>query len=46
MPKDLLIAHRNLNKLVMNAYGFSNNIQEEDCVAELIKFYSEIISDK
>ena len=46
MPKDLLIAHRNLNKLVMNAYGFSNNIQEEDCVAELIKFYSEIISDQ
>lgn len=42
MPKELLQAHRQNDRAVMAAYGFSVKMTESECMAELFKRYSEI----
>ena len=42
MPKELLQAHRQNDRAVMAAYGFSTKMTESECVAELFKMYSEM----
>ena len=42
MPKELLQAHRQNDRAVMAAYGFSTKMTESECVAELFKRYSEL----
>ena len=44
MPYDLLQAHRNNDRAVMEAYGFpvKNDFTESKCVAELFKLYQEL----
>ena len=42
MPKELLQAHRQNDRAVMAAYGFSTKMTESACVAELFKMYSEM----
>ena len=41
MPKELLNAHRQNDKAVMQAYGFSFKMTESECVAELFKLYNK-----
>lgn len=41
MPIELRSAHRENNKAVMSAYGFSTKMTEEECVVELMKLYEE-----
>lgn len=44
MPKELIKAHRENDKAVMKAYGFSvKNMTESECVTELIKMYEKLI---
>lgn len=44
MPKDLLMAHKANDAAVMEAYGFDwRKMSEDDCVAELMKMYKELI---
>ena len=43
MPFELLQAHRENDRAVMAAYGFSLKITESECVAALFKLYSELI---
>ena len=44
MPKELMKAHRENDKAVMKAYGFSvKNMTESECVTELIKMYDKLI---
>lgn len=44
MPKELMKAHRENDKAVMKAYGFSvKNMTESECVTELIKMYEKLI---
>ena len=44
MPKELMKAHRENDKAVMKAYGFSvKNMTESECVTALIKMYEKII---
>lgn len=43
MPKELFMAHRKLDKVVCKAYGVVWK-KEEDCVTDLMKIYSEIVS--
>lgn len=43
MPKELLQAHRANDAAVMRAYGFSLSMTEEDCVAALMKLYTELM---
>ena len=43
MPKELLQAHRANDAAVMRAYGFSLSMTEEDCVAALMKLYTELV---
>ncbi len=43
MPKELLLAHRQNDRAVMAAYGFSTTMTESECVAELFKMYSEMV---
>ena len=43
MPKELLQAHRQNDRAVMAAYGFSTKMTESECVAELFKRYSELV---
>lgn len=44
---DLQYAHRQNDKAVMTAYGFSvGNMSEEDCVAELMKLYQSLTKEK
>ena len=43
MPKELLQAHRQNDRAVMAAYGFSTKITESECVAELFKRYAEMV---
>ncbi len=45
MPKELLQAHRQNDRLVMQAYGFAAKMTESECVAELFRRYGEIIND-
>ena len=42
MPKELLQAHRQNDRAVMAAYGFSTKMTESECVAELFKRYSDL----
>lgn len=42
MPKELLQAHRQNDRAVMAAYGFSTKMTESECVAELFKSYSKL----
>lgn len=41
MPKELLNAHRQNDKAVMQTYGFSFKMTESECVAELFKLYNK-----
>ena len=43
MPKELLQAHRQNDRAVMAAYGFSTKMAESECVAELFKRYAEMV---
>jgi hypothetical protein len=44
MPSDLLKAHRELDKVVWEAYGKEWNIDSEsDCVVHLMKLYKELV---
>jgi hypothetical protein len=38
---ELLAAHRNNDRIVMQAYGFNTKMSESECVAELMKLYQE-----
>ena len=42
MPPELRKAHQENDKAVMQAYGFSLKMTESECVAELMKMYSEL----
>ena len=42
MPADLREAHRNNDRAVMRAYGFSLKMTESDCVAALMKMYEAL----
>ena len=42
MPPELRKAHKANDKAVMQAYGFSLKMTESECVAELMKMYSEL----
>lgn len=47
MPSDLIIAHQENDKAVMEAYGFNwKNMSESECVAELMKMYDQLTSGK
>ncbi|MCI8640419.1 MAG: class I SAM-dependent DNA methyltransferase [Clostridia bacterium] len=44
---DLLTAHQENDKAVMEAYGFDwRNMTESDCVAELMKMYQKLVEEK
>lgn len=44
MPKELIMAHRENDKAVMKAYGFSvKNMTESECVAELVNIHEKLI---
>jgi hypothetical protein len=43
MPADLLKAHRNLDKAVMELYGYSSDMSEPDIVADLMVRYKELV---
>ena len=43
MPCDLLEAHRQNDRAVMQAYGFSTKMTESECVAELFEMYARLI---
>lgn len=46
MPDELRKAHRENDRAVMNAYGFSvKDMSPSDCVAELMKMYQKLISE-
>lgn len=42
MPYDLLEAHRNNDRAVMAAYGFSTKMTESECVARLFGLYAKL----
>ena len=44
MPPELRRAHQDNDRAVMAAYGFSLKMTESECVAELMKMYSQLIS--
>ena len=45
MPKELIKAHQENDKAVMNAYGFDwRTMTESECVAELMKMYEKLVS--
>lgn len=46
MPYDLLEAHRNNDRAVMAAYGFSTKMTESECVARLFEMYAEMAKGK
>lgn len=46
MPPELQKAHRENDKVVMKAYGFSTSMSEADCVAELMKMYQKLVTEK
>ncbi len=46
MPPELQKAHRENDKAVMKAYGFSTSMSEADCVAELMKMYQKLTETK
>ncbi|MCL1893856.1 MAG: hypothetical protein FWG02_06455, partial [Holophagaceae bacterium] len=42
MPKELLKAHRALDRAVMKLYGFAKDMSEPDIVAELMEMYKKL----
>lgn len=42
MPRELLQAHRQNDRMVMAAYGFPTRMTESQCVAELFRRYAEM----
>ena len=44
MPPELRKAHTLNDIAVMHAYGFSTNMTESDCVAELMKMYQSLVA--
>jgi len=46
MPIDLLNAHRECDRAVMSAYGFTTKMSESECVAHLFDMYAEKIKEK
>ena len=42
MPSQLRKAHQDNDHAVMDAYGFSDNSSESDCLAELMKLYQKM----
>ena len=42
MPADLYTAHRENDRAVMAAYGFSTQMTESECVVELFRLYKEM----
>lgn len=42
MPNDLITAHQNNDKAVMQAYGFALKMTESEIVAELMKMYQKL----
>lgn len=42
MPRELLQAHRDNDRLVMRLYGFSTKMSETECVAQLFNMYKKI----
>jgi hypothetical protein len=47
MPPELLKAHRDNDKAVMQAYGFWGRLNSEsECVAELMKMYEELTKNE
>ena len=47
MPSDLFKAHKQNDAAVMEAYGFDwRKMSEDDCVAELMKMYQELVNNK
>lgn len=46
MPPELREAHRQNDKAVMEAYGFTEDMTEEQIVAELMKMYQGMVSDE
>ena len=46
MPYDLLQAHRENDRAVMAAYGFSTKMTESECVAALFNLYAELTKQK
>ena len=42
MPSELRKAHQDNDRAVMAAYGFSLKMTESECVAELMKMYSQL----
>ena len=42
MPRELLQAHRQNDRLVMQAYGFTTKMTESECVAELFRRYGDM----
>ena len=43
MPKELLLAHRENDRAVMQAYGFSTKMVESECVATLFKLHADLV---
>lgn len=43
MPYDLLQAHRENDRAVMDAYGFPTKMSESECAAALFNLYSDLI---
>ena len=44
MPPELQKAHNRNNAAVMKVYGFSTDMSEAECVAELMKMYQELVN--
>ena len=45
MPRELLQAHRQNDRLVMQAYGFTTKMTESECVAELFRRYGDMANE-
>ena len=45
MPYDLLEAHRQNDRTVMQAYGFSTKMTDSECVAKLFEMYARLTKD-
>ena len=43
MPADLLQAHKNLDKAVMELYGYPSDMTEPDMVADLMVRYQKLV---
>jgi hypothetical protein len=46
MPPELLKAHRNLDRAVINLYGFTNTPTEAACMAKLMEIYQNITDER